>query len=108
MEINSRIVAAMAGCSEVWIFKLRQRGEGPAFEKRGAGYVYQIGEVVRWIIDRETADLAARLETVEAGLEAALERLEQVERVAPRKARIRPQRPDSSEGFPVVKLASAI
>ena len=59
MEIQSTDVAALAGVSQVAIHKMRLRGDGPAYVKRGGRYFYPLGSVLRWAIERELANLDA-------------------------------------------------
>ncbi len=66
MEVHSKVVADLIGCSQVWIHKMRKAGEGPAYEKRGSLYFYPLGRVIRYVIESKTADLEGRLTVVAA------------------------------------------
>ena len=58
--LNGAEAAALCGFSAVWLHKLRQRGEGPPFERRGWSCEYSLRAVVDWIVRREVSKALAR------------------------------------------------
>ena len=66
MEVHSKVVADVLGCSQVWVHKLRNSGgDLPPCEKRSARYFYPIGKLIAWAVERNTRPLLARIEALE-------------------------------------------
>ncbi len=87
MEVHSKVVADLIGCSQVWIHKMRKAGEGPAYAKRGSLYFYPLGRVIRYVIESKTADLEGRLTVAEDTL-ARVHRAESLPEDAPSRAKL--------------------
>ena len=52
--LTARQAARLAGCSTVWLAKLRARNKPPAYRRNGRFILYDRAEIERWCRDRQT------------------------------------------------------